>query len=123
MTPRRAGASAIAVDKMNTHRFAMDLVSNRVAALNLAAALRPRCIRQGSGDLAHFRRRPTHKTEDMMAVPASLDELAQRHRALERRIEEEMTRPSADDIKITELKRQKLRLKDEIAKLKAATRH
>lgn len=58
-----------------------------------------------------------------MAVPASLDELAQRHRALERRIEEEMTRPSADDIKITELKRQKLRLKDEIAKLKAATRH
>lgn len=58
-----------------------------------------------------------------MAISAHLQELSHKHRVLERRIEEEMSRPAADEIKLVELKRLKLRLKDEIAKLIAKTRH
>ena len=53
-----------------------------------------------------------------MALDAHLVELSEKHRALDRKIEEEQARPIADDLKIAELKRQKLRLKDEIARLK-----
>lgn len=53
-----------------------------------------------------------------MALEAHLVELSEKHRTLDRRIEEEMNRPSADTVRITELKRQKLRLKDEIERLK-----
>lgn len=52
-----------------------------------------------------------------MAVEASLSELTAQHRALERKIQEELERPSSDDLRITELKRQKLKLKDTITKL------
>jgi hypothetical protein len=52
-----------------------------------------------------------------MALDAHLDELSHKHRALDRRIEEEQGRPTANDFKIAELKRQKLRLKDEIERL------
>ena len=55
-----------------------------------------------------------------MALDAHLVELSERHRALDRKIEEELARPTADDLKIAELKRQKLRLKDEIERLKYA---
>ncbi len=53
-----------------------------------------------------------------MALDAHLVELSEKHRALDRKIEEEMARPIADDLVIAELKRQKLRLKDEIERLK-----
>jgi hypothetical protein len=52
-----------------------------------------------------------------MALDAHLDELSHKHRALDRKIEEEQGRPTANDFKIAELKRQKLRLKDEIERL------
>lgn len=58
-----------------------------------------------------------------MALDAHLVELADRHRALDRKIEEEMARPTADDLKIAELKRQKLRLRDEIERLKLELSH
>lgn len=58
-----------------------------------------------------------------MALDAHLAELSDKHRALDRKIEEELARPSADALKIGELKRQKLRLKDEIARLKCAELH
>jgi hypothetical protein len=48
----------------------------------------------------------------------SLDELEQRHRALESEISEMMAHPAADDFKVAELKRRKLQLKDEIARLR-----
>jgi hypothetical protein len=44
--------------------------------------------------------------------------LEQRHRALEDEIKEVSTHPAADDLKVAELKRQKLHLKDEIARLR-----
>jgi hypothetical protein len=49
--------------------------------------------------------------------------LSEKHRALDRKIEEEQARPIADDLKIAELKRQKLRLKDEIERLKHDSSH
>jgi hypothetical protein len=58
-----------------------------------------------------------------MALDAHLAELSEKHRALDRKIEEEMARPMVDDLKIAEMKRQKLRLKDEIEKLKTQTSH
>jgi hypothetical protein len=58
-----------------------------------------------------------------MAGSAQLQELNQQHRALERRIEEEQRRPSSDSNAIAELKRRKLRIKDEIARIEAVTRH
>ena len=58
-----------------------------------------------------------------MALDAHLVELSERHRSLDRKIEEELARPSADALKIAELKRQKLRLKDEIERLKHEVSH
>ena len=62
-------------------------------------------------------------TEDLMAIPAHLEQLSQKHRTLDQRIAEERTRPAADEAKIAQLKLEKLRLKDQIAKLEASTRH
>lgn len=56
-----------------------------------------------------------------MALEARLRELDSRHRKLDRTIEREMTHPASDDIRIAELKRQKLRLKEEIEGLKSRT--
>jgi len=58
-----------------------------------------------------------------MALDAHLVELSERHRALDRKIEEELARPTADDLKIAELKRQKLRLKDEIERIRGELTH
>jgi hypothetical protein len=58
-----------------------------------------------------------------MALDAYLVELSERHRVLDRKIEEELARPTTDDFKIAELKRQKLRLKDEIERLKLTPSH
>ncbi|WP_293904633.1 DUF465 domain-containing protein [Phenylobacterium sp.] len=53
-----------------------------------------------------------------MALDARIRELGSRHQSLEQAIQDEMHRPSADDIKLKELKRQKLRLKEEIETLR-----
>ncbi|HET7447778.1 MAG TPA: DUF465 domain-containing protein [Methyloceanibacter sp.] len=58
-----------------------------------------------------------------MALDAHLVELSEKHRALDRKIEQEQARPMADPFKIAEWKRQKLRLKDEIERLKHGTSH
>ena len=58
-----------------------------------------------------------------MALDAHLEELSEKHRALDRKIEEELGRPTADDLKIAELKRQKLRLRDEIERLRLELSH
>lgn len=46
-----------------------------------------------------------------------LDELSEKHRVLEQKIEEALSHPSIDPIVVSELKREKLKLKDEISKL------
>ncbi len=54
-----------------------------------------------------------------MALHAHLAELSEKHKLLERRIEEELNRPSSSDVEITRLKLEKLKLKDQITKLRA----
>jgi hypothetical protein len=56
-----------------------------------------------------------------MAIEAHLAELEKRHEALKLEISEALTHPSADDLRIAELKRRKLQLKDEILRLKQDT--
>lgn len=57
-------------------------------------------------------------TEERMALDAHVAELSDKHRALEKKIQHEMARPSADSLTIAELKREKLRIKDELARLR-----
>ena len=53
-----------------------------------------------------------------MAIESHLAELERRHQALEQEINEALTHPSTDDLTIAELKRRKLHVKDEIARLR-----
>jgi hypothetical protein len=53
-----------------------------------------------------------------MTMQAHLAELERRHRALEDEIAEAMNHPSIDGLKIAELKRRKLQVKDEIERLR-----
>ena len=55
-----------------------------------------------------------------MNVQAHLSELTSKHQVLENKIKKANLHPSIDDLEINELKRQKLLIKDEIAKLEAA---
>ncbi len=57
-----------------------------------------------------------------MAVDAHIEELSGKHRALDKLIQEEIAKPSSDDIKIAELKRQKLLLKDRMMRLQMRER-
>ena len=56
-----------------------------------------------------------------MSIQSHLVELERRHQALEREIHGEQIQPSASDLKLKELKRKKLHLKQEIEKLKIKT--
>ena len=58
-----------------------------------------------------------------MALSAHLAELGEKHRLLERKIEEETARPGSDELTLRRMKREKLRLKDEIERLAKQTRH
>ncbi|MGI9426131.1 MAG: YdcH family protein [Hyphomicrobiaceae bacterium] len=53
-----------------------------------------------------------------MAVSAHLAELTERHRMLEKKLEEALLHPSVDTLEISQLKREKLQLKDAMARLK-----
>jgi hypothetical protein len=53
-----------------------------------------------------------------MAIQSHLAELVKRHQALEAEISEALAHPSTDGLEIAELKRKKLYVKDEIARLK-----
>lgn len=49
-----------------------------------------------------------------MTIQAHIAELERRHRALEDEIADAMNHPSIDGLKLAELKRRKLQVKDEI---------
>ena len=53
-----------------------------------------------------------------MTIQAHLAELERKHRALDEELAEAMNHPSTDDLKIAELKRRKLLVKDEIQRLR-----
>ena len=56
-----------------------------------------------------------------MSMQTHLAELELRHKALEAELSEAQQHPSIDDLQILELKRRKLHLKDEIARLRTET--
>ena len=58
-----------------------------------------------------------------MAIEARIRELDTRRHNLDLAIENELRSPSGDQIRVSELKRQKLRLKEEIEGLKQARPH
>ena len=89
----------------------------------------PRCgdkpsatVRQVVAIMSHWN--PfNHSPEGKMTLAAHLAELSEKHRLLEMKIQEALARPGADDLEITRLKLEKLKLKDEMAKLQKQTRH
>ena len=56
-----------------------------------------------------------------MSLESHMTELVRRHQAIDTAIALEEARPSVDDLKLHEMKRKKLQLKDEIEKLKHET--
>lgn len=52
-----------------------------------------------------------------MSIDAHLSELKKKHAHLSARVEEAQRRPSMDDVTLRDLKKQKLRLKEEITRL------
>lgn len=52
-----------------------------------------------------------------MSLNSHIVELQRRHEALKREIEKEVQHPATSELKLAELKRKKLLLKDEITKL------
>lgn len=50
-------------------------------------------------------------------MSADVNLLKSQHQELEAAIDAELARPSPDDVRLNELKRQKLRVKDEITRL------
>jgi len=52
-----------------------------------------------------------------MAVENRIRALRERHQSLEAQIQQETARPHPDDSRIASLKRQKLRIKDEIQRM------
>jgi len=58
-----------------------------------------------------------------MTMETHLAELERRHQALEKEIEEALNHPGIDTLTLTELKRRKLVLKDQISRLKTESVH
>lgn len=58
-----------------------------------------------------------------MAVEAHIAELQEKHRQLDLAIESEVQNPGSDTLHISELKREKLRLKEELERLRSETLH
>lgn len=55
-----------------------------------------------------------------MSIQEHLVELKARHRELEEAIADALAHPSSDDIKIAELKRRKLQVKDQIVRMQTS---
>lgn len=55
-----------------------------------------------------------------MSIAGRIDELSSKHRTLDQRIAEELKHPASDELVIKDLKRKKLRIKEELQMLKAS---
>lgn len=56
-----------------------------------------------------------------MSVDSHVEALSQKHHRIEETIDKEIQRPHPDEIRIMSLKREKLRLKEEIQRYKTCT--
>jgi len=59
----------------------------------------------------------------MMTIEGHLAELAEKHRHLDKQIQDEMRRPGSDDLQIKRLKLEKLKIKEQIEQIRHITRH
>lgn len=55
-----------------------------------------------------------------MSLQGRISELNHKHRELDHQIDEEAKRPAVDDLRLQELKRRKLKIKEELRWLKAS---
>lgn len=58
-----------------------------------------------------------------MSLESHIAELKRKHNEIEREIDEALLHPSVDTLDISQLKRRKLAIKDEMEKLTSETRH
>lgn len=58
-----------------------------------------------------------------MSLEGHLAELTEKHKLLDQQIEAERIRPGSDDLVIVRMKREKLKLKEAIERLRTETRH
>jgi hypothetical protein len=72
----------------------------------------------GESALHLNRREPLIEETYRMSMQSHLAELERKHQALEDEITECLTHPAVDDLRIVELKRRKLQVKDEIERLR-----
>jgi hypothetical protein len=59
----------------------------------------------------------TARRRETMSLSSHLAELRRKHESLSTMIEEEQRSPGSDDLRIASLKKEKLKLKDEITRL------
>ncbi len=62
----------------------------------------------------------TGNKEDKMALSSHLEELQKKHESLKTEVEDAQRHPGFDQLRLTELKKQKLRIKEEIHRLMEA---
>lgn len=55
-----------------------------------------------------------------MALEGHIEELSAKHRKLEQLIGEELTHPDWDEVRVAALKKEKLRIKDELERLRSS---
>jgi hypothetical protein len=72
----------------------------------------------GESALDLNRREPLIEEIHRMSMQSHLAELEKKHQALEDELTECLTHPAVDDLRIVELKRRKLQVKDEIERLR-----
>lgn len=64
----------------------------------------------------HYEDEPSEQ-EDDMSIASHIQELRRKHDHLSTLVEQELKSPASDELKIADMKRQKLRLKEEITRL------
>ena len=89
----------------------------------MCAAQTARLVRQFDRRVSDCRPRMVDMEASHMTMESHLAELERRHQALERELEEAIAHPGTDGLALTELKRRKLQLKDEIVRLRSDSLH
>lgn len=90
---------------------------------NVMQKCEPAANGHSENDLSRFTCHETANGGAMMSLEGHLAELTEKHRLLDEQIGEEAARPGSDDVILRRMKQEKLKLKEEIERLKHETRH
>jgi len=90
-----------------------DKAQGQCLTLVVRVAVRPR---RKYGARRAAKRAPNRKEEVAMNTPAHLETLIEKHHSLQEAIDDEIHRPMPDSVRLTQLKREKLKLKEEITR-------